>query len=55
MESKPKPFSPTHESVAEKDDKAKMAYQHFFDKRRGIMHVLTDLQPCDPVHLKLDH
>ena len=53
LESNLKPISVPYEAVAERDEKSKTAYPQSFDKRHGLQ-ALSELQPGDGVHLKLD-
>ena len=53
LESNLKPLSVSYEAVAERDEKSKTAYRQSFDKRHGVR-ALSQLQPGDAVHMKLD-
>ena len=53
LESNLKPVPPNHEAAAKKDEQSKTAYRQDFDTRHGVR-PLSNLQPGDSVHVKLD-
>ena len=53
LESNLKPVLPNHEAAAKKDEHSKTAYREYFDTTHGVR-PLSDLQPVDSVHVKLD-
>lgn len=53
LESNLKPVLPNHEAAAKKNEQSKTAYRQYFDTRH-VVRLLSNLQPGDSVHVKLD-